>query len=299
VTEMERHLLVTVSGDFSALWGVRFVGRFFSDKKDLKVTLFYTSPRQIATAWERWHDRAAVARIKSQTEQSLQKGRDALDHAKKFLSGLGFDDEQVDTKLILRQYSKLMDIIQEKEKGLYDAIVLGKRGLTWLQETVEDSVSKGLLQQNIGAPVWICRSLDLERKNVLLCVDGSGSSYDMADHVGFMLAGESGHGVTLFHVGKAQGPASPDVEEIFKKNKKILMDNGFLERSIEIKAVPSGNAVKAILGEAESGRYGVVAVGRTRDEGGLLSGIFPGSVSLALFRKLEDSVLWVSRRHTR
>ncbi|MDY7001112.1 MAG: hypothetical protein SVS15_04940, partial [Thermodesulfobacteriota bacterium] len=64
----------------------------------MKVTLFYTAPRQIATAWERGHDRAAMARIKSQTDQSLQKGRDALDHAKNLLSGFGFVEDQVETK---------------------------------------------------------------------------------------------------------------------------------------------------------------------------------------------------------
>ena len=298
MTEMERHLLVTVSADFSALWGVRFVGRFFSNKKDLKVTLFYTAPQRTATAWERGHDRAAMARVRSQTEKSLQRGRDALDHARKLLSGFGLGQDQVETKLILRQYSKLMDIIQEKEKGLYDAVVLGKRGLTWLQETVEDSVSKGLLQENLGAPVWICRKIDPERKDVLLCVDGSGSSYDMADHVGFILAGGSDHKVTLFHADTPHGLAFRDVAEIFEQNKKILVDNGFPEQAIETRTVPSGNAAKAILHEAESGRYGVVAVGRTGEEGGLLSGIFPSSVSLALFRRLEGAALWVSRRHT-
>jgi len=54
---MERHLLVTISEQQSALCGVRFVGYFFSNKENLKLTLYYTAPRP-ATIWdgERTHE---------------------------------------------------------------------------------------------------------------------------------------------------------------------------------------------------------------------------------------------------
>ena len=50
---------------------------------------------------------------------------------------------------------------------------------------------------------------------------------------------------------------------------------------------------KAILDEAEQGRYAAVAVGRTGAGQGLLEKIFMGSVSDTLFRELERAALWV------
>ena len=42
---MERHLLVTVSEKHDNLFGVRFLGNFFSKKEEIKVTLLYLTPK--------------------------------------------------------------------------------------------------------------------------------------------------------------------------------------------------------------------------------------------------------------
>ncbi len=40
---MEKHLMITVSEDKSCLSAARFAGSFFSDKQNLKITLFNTA----------------------------------------------------------------------------------------------------------------------------------------------------------------------------------------------------------------------------------------------------------------
>ena len=55
----ERHLLVTVSEQQSALYGVQFVGHFFSNKEGLKITLFYTAPKP-PVLWEGERTRESV-----------------------------------------------------------------------------------------------------------------------------------------------------------------------------------------------------------------------------------------------
>ena len=42
---MDRHFLIAVSDQKSALHGVRFVSDFFSDKRHVKSTLFYSTPK--------------------------------------------------------------------------------------------------------------------------------------------------------------------------------------------------------------------------------------------------------------
>ncbi|MEJ2025767.1 MAG: hypothetical protein P8Y00_12285 [Deltaproteobacteria bacterium] len=81
---MEKHLLVTVSEQPSALNGIRFVGRFFSSKEEIKLTLLYIAPRPPAV-WEdeRTHDR--VTQIEQKARQYEAKGRKALEDAKREL----------------------------------------------------------------------------------------------------------------------------------------------------------------------------------------------------------------------
>jgi nucleotide-binding universal stress UspA family protein len=192
----ERHLLVTVSEQESALYGVQFVGHFFSNKQGLKITLFFTAPKPPAL-WEGERTHESVRDSERQSKEYERQGQKALAAAKKALRTLGFGEEQIATKLVVRQQSKAMDIIREGEQGLYDAVVLGRRGLSWLEQVFDESTSKDLLEKELTFPLWLCRRPDLGRKNILLCMDGSEAAYRMADHVGYMLARDKDHEITL------------------------------------------------------------------------------------------------------
>ena len=289
---MERHLLVTVSEQSSALYGVRFAGHFFSNKEALRMTLFYTAPRPPAV-WEgeRTHD--SDRQSEQQAKQYEAKGLKALEEAKKVLIKLGFKQEQVGTKFQVRQRSKVMDIIQEGARGLYDAVVLGRRGLSWLEEVLDESVSRDLLETRVNFPIWTCRRPDIERRNVLVCVDGSDAAYRVADHVGFILGREERHEVTLFRVSKKEGHPDGDAESILEKSKAHLLEHGVPADRIKTKQVKAGSASRAILKEAEDGRFAAVAVGRTGAGQGLLGKLFMGPVSQTLFRELERAALCV------
>lgn len=183
---MEKHFLVTVSERKSVFYGVRFMGHLFSNKEEMRVTLFYTAPRP-PTVWTEERTHESVAESERQAKQFEVKGRDALETAKEELIKLGFKRECIGTRFQVRRFSKVEDIIQEGAQGLYDAVILGRRGLSLLEAAFDESITKKLLKEKINFPIWICRMPDLERKNVLVCVDGSEPFSRMADHVGFIL----------------------------------------------------------------------------------------------------------------
>ena len=289
---MEKHLLVTVSEQKSTMYGIKFVGHFFSKKEGMKLTLFYTAPRPPAVwAGERTIENLALT--EQRYEEIESKGQQALETAQKELGRLGFKQERIITKLRFRKVSKVADIINEGAEGLYDAVVLGRRGLSWLEEALDESITRGLMEKKWNFPIWLCRRPDLERKNVLLCVDGSEAAYRIVDHVGFILGQEEGQGVTLFLVKKKGKIAAENTESILSKSRDQLVSNGFPANLIKTKVVEGGSVRKAILDEAEQGRYAAVAVGRTGAGQGLLEKIFMGSVSDTLFRELERAALWV------
>ena len=290
----ERHLLVTVSEQESALYGVQFVGHFFSIKEGLKITLFYTAPKPPAL-WEGERTHESVRDSERQSKEYERKGRKALDAAKKMLGTLGFVEEQIATKLVVRQQSKAMDIIREGERGLYDAVVLGRRGLSWLEQVFDESTSKDLLEKELTFPLWLCRRPDLGRKNILLCMDGSDAAYRMADHVGYMLAKDNDHEITLLRIDRSGKASQVSPEEILAKGKEKLTGNGYPAEMIKTKILKQSNVAKAILKEMDEGRYAAIAGGRTGAGQGLLKKVLVGSVSDALLHELDHGALWLCK----
>lgn len=282
---MKRHLLVTVSGEKSSLHGLRFVQQFFQNHKDVELTLLYTAPR--AADWGPGTASAAEA-------AAGEKGQQALEEAQEFLCSRHFSKEHVHLKLLPRRNTAALDILEEGESGMYDAVVLGRRGLSRLEEMVEDSVSSEALSQKTVAPLWICRWPEKHRQHVLLGLDGSEASYRMADHVGFMLADEPEHHVRMMRVISPGTSSHKDSEEIFERAGEILASNGVLQNRQHILVVERVNVWKAILEEAETGKYAAVAVGRTGVGGGMIKKLFVGATAENLGRKLNGSALWVN-----
>lgn len=288
---MNRHLLVTVSEQKSALCGVRFVGKFFDRKDKMRLTLFYTMPRP-AAVWGEEKNYKTLHAAEVQEAEIESRGREALKQAKEELVRYGFEAGRIDMKLAKRQYSKAMDIILEGQRGLYDAVVLGRRGLSLLEEAIDESTTSEIFTVDCGFPFYICRRPDLGLSGVLLCVDGSESSRRMTDHVGFMLAHEKRHTVTLFNVrlGAADNP-----EMHFALAREMLTNNGIAPERIFEKSVIGKDPASAILAEVNENRPAVVATGSTGMGRGLKARLFMGSVSMKLLRELYSSVLWAIR----
>ena len=284
---MEKHLMITVSEDKSCLSAARFAGSFFSDKQNVKITLFNTAHKPPAL-WE--NERSLKADIQQQKhlKQIHAKIRLSLENAKKVCMELGFPPDNVNTKFQDRLFSKVSDIIQERQKGLYDAVVIGRRGLSMLEKVFDESVSEDVFQQSFTFPLWLCRSADPARKNILLYVDGSETSYRMADHVGFILNGETKHRVTILIVDEKK-----NANRILAKTIELLVHNGFPEAFIEKQVVEKGNPAKLIMEEADKKRYAAVALGRSGGETNPLKRLFKGEVCHALFKEIEGAALWL------
>lgn len=286
---MIKHFLLTI-GEQKVHHGVRFLGSFFSTKEEIKITLFYTTPRPPAL-WDEDETTEGNAEREEQMRKTRKTGRKALESAEIELIRLGFAPDQIDSKLQVRLVSKSAEIIQEGEMGLYDAVILGRRGLSWLEAAFDESVTREVLASRVGFPFWVCRSFNVDRRHVLVCLDGSEAAYKVTDHVGFILGNRREHNVTLLMVTRKESTA--EAHEVFSKGKKLLLNGGLPEEMISTKLVQEGNVARAVLKEAREGRYAVVAAGRTGTGQSPIKRAFLGSVSNALFREIEGAVLWV------
>lgn len=291
----EKHLLVTISEDVNALFGLRYVHGFFSMRDRLRLTLFSVSPKPTDELGFNVLDTAPFCGPGGRDSgRACRQPPPALEAARDWLAGMGFPPDRVTLKAASRQIGTVKDIVAEAEDGLYDAVVLGRRGLSWFEEMFQDSVSHRLLWESITVPLWLCHQPRRGGENVLLCVDGSEQSLRVADHVGYMLQGEPRHQVTLLHNMADARPGADGVEKIMAQAGQILADNGLEAERVSYLVKSSPDTAGLILREAKAGGYAAVAVGRTGGKPKPMGHIF-GTTSLKLLRNLEGSALWVCK----
>jgi len=294
---VQKELLLAIGDDRAASYNLRFLKDAFDSFCDLKLTLFYAAPR--SALWDRQEaglppTDEAVDRLMAHKKD---RGRKALEDARQWIMDIaGCDGQNIRTKVVHSRLGTARELVAEAREGLYDALVLGRKGFTWFEEIFENSVCHELLWQDIDFPIWICkRPSQVSRQNVLLCLDGSAPSLRMADHAGYMLAKEPRQSFTLFHVAQ-KGYGDARSARIFDEALAILGEHGIPDERIDIKMVTGSNPVKAILKEARAGQYAAVGVGRrgagsqTRKEN-----LFPSTVSVNLLRQLQETALWISK----
>lgn len=284
---MQKSLLIAVRDTVSCSQGVRFAGSFFENHKELTLTLFYVMTGNMA--WESLDDPWAEKKDEIAMLPSEIKKVFAL--CSKALAKKGFAEEQIKQVARKKQRETIQDIIKECQNGLYDAVILGKRSTSFVEDIICGNKGHEILEKELAAPVWFCRDPDESRKNVLLCVDGSAAGMNVADHVGYILQGEDQHSVTLFHVDKGQGV---DQENAFLDATDVLKSYGIAEARINRAVVKSIRVTNAILEAAEQGKFAAIAIGslgRTASKG-VYERII-GSKCKNIFNDIDKAALWI------
>ncbi|MDD3312550.1 universal stress protein [Pseudodesulfovibrio sp.] len=293
---MQKELLLAIGDERTASYTLRFLEEVFENFCDLKLTLFYVAPRKASWAID---EQDLVPRGKGYDEMEAHtrtRGVKAVDDALNWIRDIaGCTGNNVETKVVHSRKGTVRELVDEARSGLYDALVLGKRAMTWFDGVFENSVCHEMLWQDIDFPIWICRQPPARpRHDILLCLDGSEASLRMVDHAGYMLAEEERHTFTLFHV--AQSYRDRQASAIFESALAQLTENGVAEERIEMKLVTGGNPVKATIQEAAEGRYSAVGVGRHCGAAqGRMEAMFPSSVTVRLLRQMKSSALWISK----
>jgi nucleotide-binding universal stress UspA family protein len=289
---MEKHLLVAVSDEYQTSQSLRFVHQFFTRREDLKLTLFYVVPKRPDWRLDPINLEANPEAVVHIEQDKAVHGVPAMEKARQWLHSMGYGADQVQVKFSQGNLGTVKEIVKESEAGLYDAAVLGRRGLSWFEEMVADSVSHRILWEALTFPIWICRNPARDRKNVLVCVDGSEECLRVADHVGYMLRLEPGHDITLLHV--CADDRCLDAEMVFGRARAEILGNDIPEERIGIKVLTSSNPAKTILHEAQTHKYAAVAIGRTSHKPTTIKHIF-ASTSLKILRGIEGAALWLCK----
>jgi nucleotide-binding universal stress UspA family protein len=245
----------------------------------------------------------AVARNAEGSRGLLAKYKDLMVRA-------GVAEAAIELLTLPRHLGLAKDILDHAQNGLFDAILLGRRGISSMQQMFMGSVSAHLIQNSPVIPVWLVDG-NVNSRLVLAAVDGSESALRAVDHLAFMLSGNPHVKIRFFHVAPrlkdyceidfAQ-KAGDALEAMLVQGDKRCMDDffsaalaklhsaGFQESQVETQtAATLLNVGETILEAARDGGFGTIVMGRR----GMNRSFFGGKVSYYVSQKLSDAALWL------
>ena len=307
---MKKKILLAVDDSIHSKHAIVYAAKMAAISDQLNYTLFHILPSisQYLIDEAKTNFKAGNE-IQNIIRKNQEKAYQFLNNYKEQIVKMGIKEDQIDIVVQPKMLGMARDVLEHAQKGLYDAICIGRRGLTRLQTTFAESVTKKLLQHSQVIPVWVVDG-EVESKKVMAAVDGSESSLRAVDHLCFMLLGNDEINITIFHVAAKIGDyceidfsdTGAELEKLVIEGDKRCVQSfythalkkfreaGIGEDRILIKEVkPRMNVGKAIINEVNQGKYGTVVLGRR----GLSRSFFMGKVSEYVIDKIGNCALWL------
>lgn len=307
---MKKKILIAVDGSIYSRKAIEYVVKMETLIKDLNYTLINIHPKISEFLVEDSKiDGKARSTLKEVTARNHENSIMILDNAKSLMTKLGIDENQIETvsRPVVKGTAKV--IIDYGRKGLYDAIVMGRRGISRLAEVFMGSVTNSVLEHTSITPVWAVGG-DVKSLKIMIAVDGSESSLRAVDHVTFMLGENHDIRITLLHVTPRlrdyceitfeekeeileeainQGDKHC-IDDFYTHAQKKIKEAGLKKSQIDIKQVVSTmNTGKSIVNEVKKGNFGTVVIGRR----GTDDSFFLGSVSRFVLASISNRAVWL------
>lgn len=308
---MQKKILVSVDDSRHSKNALQYASRASAFIPKLHYVLFHVQPMISLFLQD---EAAKNMKTKIELEKLLKKNdasaRRLLDEFRAEMVRMGVSEDRIEIATRLRKVGLAKDILEYSQENQFDAIVIGRRGLSRLQEMFSGSASANLIEHSQVTPVWLIDGNAAGNK-IMVAVDGSEASLRAIDHISFLLSGNTDIRLTLFHVtSKASDycevdfgeEPSAELEEIVRQQDKACFDqfyahalqtfkkSGISERQLETTTVKGrGNTGKVILEAAEKGDYSTLVIGRK----GIDKAFFMGSVSRTIINKVADRAVWL------
>lgn len=148
--DTERHLLVAVDASENSKRTVMYVANFFGGSRNVFLTMLsiIPEPSEDYFATEKQREEWIVGQKNEMTR--------VLDGYKDILLDGGFEENQIDVRLIVRQCTSIGDaIIEEQEKLRCCIVVVGRRGISHNEEFVFGSTSNKILHHASNCAVMV------------------------------------------------------------------------------------------------------------------------------------------------
>jgi nucleotide-binding universal stress UspA family protein len=305
-----KKVLLAVDDSVHSKQAVQYAARVSLAAKDVAYTLFNVDaliPRIFTSVAET--DPQVRAMISQLVGKNTEAARDAVEAFKALMVHEGVPKSRIEMVTEPMHVGMAKDILNRAEQGPYDAIVLARRALTPSRDFFIGTTAAKVVEHAIKIPVWIVGGEEMSMK-MLLAVDGSENSLRNVEHLIHMVGAHPDLRLTLFHVlphlrhyySVDFEIENPQLQQVLERENKRLMEAfyeaarqrfemaGLKKSQIKIKTSTRSHDVStAILGEAKTGQYGTLVVGRRGER----EAFFTGRIAMRLVQKVTNETLWV------
>ncbi len=291
---MNKKILVAVDGSVYSSNSLDYLIRLFKNDPNLSIQLL--SIVSAGSTDQNWMLDVDPLRTESPVvELRRAKAERYLKDARARLLRNGLDEDQVDTLVESSSASFATSIHHHANKGIYDGLLIGRRGVGKVGEMFLGSVSAELMIKCHEVPLWIIDG-EVSSTTFLLAVHRTPQSMMAADHLAFIMQHNPETRVYLYHSSAVFGstpPARPEDfhaqwgeewcgehldldDHLYRAHTRILVDNGIpVENISRIPPHMDLDASHDLLRQAKKHGCGTVVIGRRGREAvkGLLGGV--------------------------
>lgn len=309
---MNKKILVAVDGSSYSTKALHYVGKLFREQAEVTFHLFsIVSSGGTGSAAREWLNEEELQNVISPAVRNrLQTQKKYLKDAVYQLGRFGIGEERITSEVRLSHLGIAKDIIQEARKGLYDALLIGRRGIGKLEELIMGSVSQSIFEECHDVPLWIVDG-EVNSCKFLVPVDGSVHSLKALDHLLFIISGNPCAEITLFYSTALLGER-PEInpqefydlwgrewcdehlsrpDSLFHGPRQLLIDGGFPEERISwLETFKGFDPSRQILRQALIDDFGTIVMGRRGSDA--TKGLFRG-VSDRVMLMAEQVAIWI------
>lgn len=308
---MERKILVAIDGSIYTTNTIHYLSRIFADIPEARLHLLSIVPVPNPPAGTEWLGELELMNILSPaTLKKLRTTKSAMESAVRKLTNQGIAGDRITSEVKLQRQPVADEILHEARQGMYDALIIGRRGISKLEEIVVGSTSSDILDKAHDIPIWILDG-KIESRRFLVPVDGSFNCLLAVDHLAHILQDSSHCRITLFHSSAMFANVyetyshefyqrwgqewcethlgRPD--SLFHAPKQMLMDRGMPEDQISwLHTFKGFDPSRQILRQAIIDEYGTIVIGRRSKDTN--KGLFRG-VTDRLVLMSENVAIWI------
>ncbi|OQX13139.1 MAG: hypothetical protein BWK76_16625 [Desulfobulbaceae bacterium A2] len=305
---MGKKILAAVDGSAYSSLSLEYLSRLYGDDPDCAVELLTVVSGGSGQAWMLEVD--PYRSHPPEVERRLQSAKSYQDEAKGRLLLHGFTEQRINCQALATSTGVASTILRHAEIGLFDALLIGRRGVGRFGEMLFGSVSAYLLEKCFGTPLWILEG-EVRPSRFLLAVHGSTRSLFAADHLGYMLQGHTEAEILLYHSSAlfqtrqeldlntlharwgdawCQTHLDPG-DNLFHAHEQILRDAGIAPERIQ--RLPEQHNLDAghdLLRQAKKHDCGTLIIGRRGPDS---TSRFLSSVSQRALQQFENLAAWI------
>jgi len=308
---MEKRLLIAVDASIYSSNTLHYLEQLFAHLADIRfhlLSVITCNPSQTASEW--LDELELMSTLSKEEQKRCASARKYLNQAVERLERNGISPEHVTTEVKISTTNPAAEVLNVARKGLFDALVLGRRGVSKLEELIMGSVSSTMFEKCHDVPIWIVDG-QVDSRKFLVPVDGSHFTLRALDHLCFILKDNPYAEITLFHsaamFAQTQDMSTDycslylpedwcskhkDDEDIhFLAPRQMLINSGFPPERIHRRETKKGMyPSRQIVRQALIDDFGTIVMGRRDKE--IVKGVF-GSVTEKVVAMSVDTTVWI------